>query len=242
MTFDWTTFALQLVNVLVLLAILHRLLFRRVAAIIAERRARTAAELDAARKARAEAEADSARARAEAEATAADRRGLLDKAQAEAAEQRAKLLEAARTEAARIIADGQAALTRQQAASAQHVLSIALDLASSIAARALAAQPPTVAGYLDRLDQALAAMAPGPRAALLGAGDLRLVLAGPLTAADRQAALDLLHRHGAAPEITTDPALIAGVELTSASGSLRNSLRHDLESIAKAMTLERSPL
>jgi F0F1-type ATP synthase membrane subunit b/b' len=40
-SFDWATFAFQLVNVLILLAILRRFLFKPIAGIIAERQAET---------------------------------------------------------------------------------------------------------------------------------------------------------------------------------------------------------
>ena len=95
MTFDWVTFGFQLVNVLVLLAILRHFLFRPVAGVIARRQAETDATLKAAADARAGAEAATARAKAEAEATAAARHEVLVKAQAEAEAQRAAILQKA---------------------------------------------------------------------------------------------------------------------------------------------------
>jgi F-type H+-transporting ATPase subunit b len=38
-----------------------------------------------------------------------------------------------------------------------------------------------------------------------------------------------------APELSTAPELIAGLELQSDSGAIRNSLAHDLEQITEAM-------
>ena len=73
MGFDLTTFALQLVNVLVLLAILKHFLFRPVVEIIARRQAETEAALKGAESARAAAEAATEAAQAEAEATRAAR-------------------------------------------------------------------------------------------------------------------------------------------------------------------------
>ncbi len=57
MNFDWVTFSFQLVNVLVLLAILRHFLFRPVADIIAQRQAETDAALRAAETAKADADA-----------------------------------------------------------------------------------------------------------------------------------------------------------------------------------------
>ena len=71
MTFDWATFAFQLVNVLVLLAILTHFLFRPVAGIISKRQAETDAALERAEAMRAEALAAAERAKAEADANAA---------------------------------------------------------------------------------------------------------------------------------------------------------------------------
>nr|WP_232013648.1 hypothetical protein [Cereibacter sphaeroides] len=65
MTFDWLTFAVQIANVLILLAILRHVLFRPVAAMIAERQRVLTASLGAAEAAEARAHA------AEAEAAAA---------------------------------------------------------------------------------------------------------------------------------------------------------------------------
>ena len=46
MEFDWVTFGLQAVNVLVLLAILRHFLFRPIVAIIAKRQQETEAAMD----------------------------------------------------------------------------------------------------------------------------------------------------------------------------------------------------
>lgn len=235
MSFDWSTFALQLVNVVILLAILRHFLFRPVAAIIARRRDETRAALAAADMAKAAAGTAASVAKAEAAASIAARQELLQKAAAEAEVQRVKLLDAARAEAAKIVDEGRAARTREAAAADARALAQAQDLAAAIAARAIAAQPATVAGYIDRLGAALAAMDVPRRQALLGDTGLALIFASPPQDADLDAARRVLARFGAQASIGTDPALIAGVELRAGGGVLHNSLAHDLVSLSKAM-------
>ncbi|MEQ9462455.1 MAG: ATP synthase F0 subunit B [Haliea sp.] len=235
MNFDWTTFALQLVNVLILLAILRRFLFRPVAAIIEKRRAETQATLDAAAAARAEAEQATTRARAEADASAAARHDLLLQAAAEAQTQRAMLIEKARAEAARIVEDGRAALAREGASAEQRTLAQVRELAIAVASRALSAQPDGPEGYAVRLGNALRRMEASERDALLRAGDLTLVSARELPEAVLGTVRHTLQIYGVTARVTTDPALIDGIELRSKNGALRNSLAHDLEALARAM-------
>jgi F-type H+-transporting ATPase subunit b len=235
MTFDWTTFALQLVNVVVLLAILRHFLFRPVAAIIARRRADTQAALDAAKAAKAEAEAATAKARAEAEASAAARADVLKKAAEEAEAQRGKLLEKAQAEADKIVADGHAALARDEVAEAARVIAQVRDLATAVASRALSVQPHTPDGYVERLAEALKGMDGQERDALLQGGNLTIVCPGEPSAAVLDKAREALAAYGATANVATEEGLIAGLELRSDSGALRNSLAHDLDLISKAM-------
>jgi len=238
MTFDWTTFALQLVNVLILLAILRHFLFRPVAGIIAKRQKATEEAMDRAKAAEAAAKAAQAQARAEAEATASARHEAMAKAQAEAEGARAQMIDKARTEAAQIVARGKAERAAQDGASAAAALGRARDLAGTIAARALAAQPRDLAGYAGQLAAALGEMPQDERAALLGGGDLRLVSAVDLSPEDLEAARAALADYDIDPQPKTDPDLIAGLELHSNAGAIRNSLAHDLEVISAALAKE----
>ena len=56
MKFDWLTFGFQLVNILVLLAILRHFLFRPLMRLIAERQTQTQVAMDAALRLRAQAD------------------------------------------------------------------------------------------------------------------------------------------------------------------------------------------
>jgi F-type H+-transporting ATPase subunit b len=241
MSFDWTTFAFQIVNVLVLLAILTHFLFRPVAGIIQKRQAETDAAIARAEATQAEAKAATERARAEAEANAAARRDVLAKAQDEAMAERARLVEDARAEAAKLVKAAQAEADDLVAKSEARTLARARDLAEMIAARAFAAQPrpPTSAGYAERLAEAVTALPDNSRTAMFGSGSLTLVSAQPLSDADMaavQAAMASIPGLGSMkPEVVVDPTLIAGLDLRAASGVVRNSLAHDLARIAEAL-------
>jgi F-type H+-transporting ATPase subunit b len=241
MNFDWTTFAFQIINVLVLLAILKHFLFRPVAGIIKARQKETDAAIARAEATRAEAQAAAAQAKAEAEANAAARRDILQKAQEEAAAERARLLDEARAEAARLLTSVQAQADDLVVKAEAKTLAHALDLAETITARAFAAQPrpPTPAGYAARLVEAVAALPDDSRASMFGSGPLILVPAQPLSDADlaavRAAFAAVPELAGQTPEVAIDPELIAGLDLRTPSGVVHNSLAHDLARMAEAL-------
>jgi F-type H+-transporting ATPase subunit b len=237
MSFDWATFAFQLVNILILLAILQRFLFRPIAGIIAKRQAETAdalAHTDAIREA---AEAAAQAARDDRDALAAHRAALLEKAGKEAEAARAAVLKKARAEAAALLEEARAEAGMIRAEGEKAALDRARSLAMTIAERLLADLPEDarVAGYADRLAAAIEAMSGQARDRLL-AGGVRLITPRALTeveAAAVRAALAPLGFDGVAAE--ADPALLAGLELRGPNGAVRNSLAHDLDRIAQAL-------
>ena len=237
MNFHWTTFAFQLVNVVVLLAILQRFLFRPLADVIARRQAQTAAAAQAADEAKAQAEVAARLAQAEAQAMRDAREQLLAQAQVEAETQRTELLTQARAEAARVVAEGRALAGQEAADRERHSWEHARTLAVGIATRALVAQPASAEGYARRLAEALQSLPGAERQALLAGGHLHLVAPRPLADAEWQAARQALAPWlgEALPAPAMDPTLIAGLELYSDTGAVRNSLAHDLERIAEAM-------
>ena len=104
MQFDWWTFAFQVINVLVLMWLLSRFMFRPIARIIAERQAETGKALAEAEAAKAQAAEAAAVARAEEQKNAAERLKIIEVARAEAEAQRKDIVEQSRKEAAAIIA------------------------------------------------------------------------------------------------------------------------------------------
>jgi F-type H+-transporting ATPase subunit b len=237
MDFDWTSFAFQLVNVFILLAILRRFLFRPVAAIIAERQAETDRALERAETTRREADAAADAAREEREALAARRAHLIAKAEAEAGAVRQDALKKARAEAAALIEDAQTEARTIRVEGEAAALDRARTLALSIAEKLLAETPADarVAGYARRLADTLAALPEQERTRLL-AGEMRLIAPRALTdseAEEARASLAPFGLDGIAAGV--DPSLIAGLELRGPSGVVRNSLAHDLDRIARAL-------
>lgn len=235
MNFDWVSFGFQLVNVLVLLAILRHFLFRPVTEAIARRQAQTDAALQAAADAKADADKAEAKAKAEAEASAVARQDVLAKAHKDGEAQRQALLDAARKEAAKLLADGRAVMQQDRAGADAIALGRARDLAVTIARYAFAAQPTDWNGYVERIVSALNVMAPAEREALLRGANLRLVAPVPLSVEKLGKVQAALAAFGIEPKVEVDGDLVAGLELRSDSGLIGNSLAHDLDRIAEAM-------
>jgi F-type H+-transporting ATPase subunit b len=236
MGFDWVTFAFQVVNVLILLAILRRFLFRPIVRIIAERQAEIARTLSEAERTKAEAAKATEDARAEAEKTAAARHEALAKARAEAQAQAATILQAAREEAEKIKAAAREEVRAEQRRAEAEQLARASALALDIAERLMQAMPEDrrVAGYAARLAEVLAALPEDRRRALFDDEVPQLIAPRPLSdgeVAEVQAALAPYFE--TPPAVSVDPGLIAGLELRGRHGSIGNSLRHDLTRIAQ---------
>ena len=237
MHIDLWTLALQTVNVLVLVWLLARFLFRPVAAVIVARR-------EAADKLLADATAQRQKTADEAAALVHDREGLaaegrrvLAEARAAAEAERASLLQHGTDAAARLQADLQQAMTRDRRGMREALEREAADLALTIATRLLQRVPPRGLNraFVDTLAEALATH---PARSALASADIELRSAVPLDDAARADTRTILTRTlGASPRIAfrTDPALLAGVELAAPSVLIRNSWRADLDRIARSL-------
>ena len=242
MHLDPWTLALQTVNVLVLVWLLARFLFRPVAAVIAARR-------QAADKLLADAEAVRQHALDEATALARQRDGLASEGQhiiadarAAAEAERATLLQHAAEAAARTQADARQAMARDERAMSETLEREAGDLAVTIATRLLQRLPPQA---LNRafVQAAAETLTTHPARASLAGAELDLCSAVPLDAAAQADSRDILTRAiGGKPQVSfrTDPALIAGIEITGPDVLIRNSWRADLDRIARALQQEES--
>ncbi|AIO55686.1 ATP synthase delta (OSCP) subunit [Burkholderia mallei] len=244
MRIDWSTFALQTVNVVVLVWLLSRFLFRPVSDIIAKRQAAARKLIDDASRERDAAHAERERARAERASLAAARDDALKDALAQAAAERERLIAAARADAqalrdaARAQADADA-VQRAKALDAR-----ATRLAIDIAAKLLARLPDSarVAGFVDGVAASLARLPADVRASLADEdAQVRLVAPRALTAQEAaacRAAFAASVGRPLEPDVRVDPALIAGLELESKYANVRNSLRQDLATIEAALLNE----
>ena len=241
MQFDWWTFAFQVVNVLVLMWLLSHFMFRPVAGIIADRRAETARVLEMAEAAKREAAEAEAAALAEKQKNMADRLAILEAARAEAEVQKKRILQKARSAADEIALKAQDEAARQADEDRKARLRKATELAVVITRRLLGNLPTDarVAGYPQRLKEALMSLNPEQRDALnADPGALRLVVPRALSDAELALATKAIRAaisSAPAPAVEVDETLIAGLELSGRHGVIHNSLDHDLARIAEAL-------
>lgn len=237
MTIDWWTLGLQTVNVLILIWILARFLFRPVAKIIADRQAAAHAALDAAQAARDEAEAARDQAQAEMAAMARTRAALLVKAKDAAECERAQLLAAARAEADKARNETRAELERMRAAGETALTDEAGALAADIATRLVGRlpEPARIDGFIDGLVQAVRDLPAATRTGIGAEGNLRLRAARALTGDERarlETGLSEALGGALALDVEVAPTLIAGLELDAPHAIVRNNFRADLDRIA----------
>lgn len=244
MRIDWSTLALQTVNVVVLVWLLSRFLFRPVSDIIAKRQAAARKLIDDASRERDAAHAERERARAERASLAAARDDALKDALAQAAAERERLIAAARADA-QALRDAARAQADADAVQRAKVLDArATRLAIDIAAKLLARLPDSarVAGFVDGVAASLARLPADVRASLADEdAQVRLVAPRALTAQEAaacRAAFAASVGRPLEPDVRVDPALIAGLELESKYANVRNSLRQDLATIEAALLNE----
>lgn len=240
MHIDFWTLVLQAINVLILVWILGRFFYRPLSDIIEKRRAAVEKGLAEASGARAAIDADKAAIAAARAGLASERDAILAEAQKTAAQARDTLLRDADSEIARRHEADRTALAQERRAMEQALSRQAGDLAVEIARKLLQRLPPDVAqkAFVDALDAELAALPDRGRQALAADGKLDVTSAAPLDAAAQAAIRNAIATQvGADVSIAfhADAALIAGIELRSATLVLRNSWRDDLATILKQL-------
>ena len=242
MQFDWWTFAFQLVNIAVLAWLLARFLFKPVARIIAERKAETDRVLKEAEAAKRDAANAEKAAAAERDRIAAERADLLQKAREDADAQKQALLDDAKAEAAAVMQKARDAAVHVSKEEHEKQLQRATDLAIAVTGRLLADLPvdARISGYPERLAEVLSKLGQEERSAILtDGGGLHLVAPRALTDEERKAvdaAIGGMVGHDVSLPVEVDETLLAGLELRSRHGMIRNSLGSDLERMAKALT------
>ncbi len=237
MRLDLWTLALQAVNALVLVWLLARFLYRPINAIIAQRRAEAAKLLADAADARTQAEQKAASLDAARAGLAAEGERIRAEAHTRAAADREALLNEAHEAAAGLRREAEAAIARERAAAQAELERAAAELAVSIARRLLARLPPAVAtdAFLASLAADLAALPDSAHRQFLDPGEtVTVTSAVPLEAPAQLACRAMLTGAGAV-SFTTDPALIAGIELHAPHAALRASWQAELQRITAAL-------
>jgi F-type H+-transporting ATPase subunit b len=240
MKIDWWTLGLQAVNVLILVGLLARFLFKPVKEAVAARQAATAALLEEARQARESALAEAATLKAQNGAFAAEAQRQQAQWQAQAQAERERLMAQAREEAGQLRVQQEAAARVQEVHARALLEAQAGELAIRMSAHLLqhTAGTSAITAVNAALSQALLtqvrALDGGQRASLVADQPLRLILARP---AEGQAAATLAGQlqeilaldH--APAVEVDASLIAGYELAGAHTRLRSHWRAELDAL-----------
>ncbi len=241
MRIDWWTLGLQTVNVLILIWILSRFLFKPVVAIIEERRAAAAKLLS-------DAEAEKTQgdccARGRRGGSRENRRGAGrgpapgGGGRGDPARRGPRLRPRRRRTAARRHGGGHA---RARAAGAAAASARAIELAVDIAGKLIARLPDSarVDGFIDGLAEALASLPDASRDGIGVSGRARLTAPRALTPQEAQSCRDAFARALGRPldfVVATDPGLIAGLELETPHAVVRNSIRSDLNRIVEELT------
>ena len=237
MRIDWWTLAFQTVNVLVLVWLLSRFLFKPVSKIMAQRQQAAAALMQDAAAAREAAERERKQAAEQTAALDAVRLQRLGEITSEAEQLRASQAAAARTEADAMRASAADEIERMREKAARENAARATEFAVEIASRLLSRLPASalVEGFSGPLADAVSALPDDVRRQLGGQSDpLHLMIPRPLSddefAQCRAALADAIGRETQwQPEV--DPGLIAGLELVAPHVVVRNSFRHDLETL-----------
>ena len=241
MNFSWWSFALQAANFLVLVWLLRRFLFKPVSAIVARRKeeiARGMAEVSVEKQ-----KALNLKRELEEQRTGieAERRKLIEEQGAQLAAERAKMIDEARAEAEKIRNQATTQLSEERADATQELFSRTIELAVNLAERLLRglAFPSIEHAFLTRVLDYLDRLSAQERAALVSnLGETSVVVTTAHTLDAREEAQwreQLGKRIGAEGGIkfNSDPALIAGAEITLASAVLRFSWRDALTTAAR---------
>ena len=242
MRFDWSTLVLQTVNVLVLLWLLRKFLFRPIVDIITARRNAAEQMLREAAAARKEADVKAEEVACQRKKLATDSDHILTDARASAETERQHLLALARDQAEEVREAAHATLDREREQMRRGLEKDARRLAVMIAARLLGRVPASAisAALLESLRTWLAGLPSDQLQAVAQPEDvLEVVTAAPLDGAAQAACTAMIVKKlGDTPTLSfgTDPSLIAGVELRSSHGRLSNNWRTDLDRIAQELS------
>jgi F-type H+-transporting ATPase subunit b len=246
MSFSWSTFALQLINFLVLVWLLKRFLFKPVSAIFARRKAEIAqaqVEADAARHSAEQARHEFDQRRTEIEA---QRQTLIEQTRLELANERAKMIEAAQADIERLKSAMFKQLDEEREKAAREITERAVQIAVQLADRLLrqCAAPVLDELFLKPVLSHLDHLTLAERAALVdqagpNGGSLSVTTAARLDPAAESNWRSALIKHlGVTPQITfaVDKDLIAGTELKFPLAVLRFSWRQALAEARQELT------
>ena len=240
MTIDFWGLGLQAVNVLILVWLLSRVFWRPVAAAITKREKTTQELIGSAMATQAKATTALAEAIEARAGITEERAAMRDAARAEAEAAAKSTLAEARAQAESILATAKDTISRDAVTARMANDAQASQLSLTIAARLLERLngPAVHSAFLSQLVDAIADMPAADRNALaIDPNGIEIVSATETGAQQGQIEKEIQTALGGTPEIrfTTDPDLIAGLELRSPHFSLHNSWAADLAQVRKAV-------
>ena len=240
MTIDFWGLGLQAVNVLILVWLLSRVFWRPVAAAIAKRQKTAQEVIESAKATQAKADTALAEVTTARDGIAEERTAMRDAAKGEAETASKTIIDEARAEAEAILAAAKDTISHDAEAARKANESQASELSLKIAARLLERLngPAVQSAFVSQLVDAIADMPAADRRAL--ASDpkgIEIVSATDTGAEQGKIEKEIQIALGGTPEIrfTTDPNLIAGLELRSPHFTLHNSWAADLTQVRKAV-------
>jgi F-type H+-transporting ATPase subunit b len=242
MTINWWTLGIQTVNVVILVWLLGRFFWRPMAAMIEQRRATTAKTLDDARAERDQAKAALADIDKTRAGFAKEREALLANAQGQAQQAQTASIAAGAKQIATMQEAAKAAIATERDAAdkawAEQASHLAVDIAGRLAARLNGAA--VRESFLNWLVSSIQALPDGERQAACADGvTLDVISATELDPGNqdrcRARIADAFGGH-ALLAFTTDPTLIAGLELRGPTLAIANSWRADLGRILTDVT------
>ena len=241
MKFSWWTFALQVVNFLILVWLLRRFLFRPVSAIVARRKEEIGRTLADASEEREKAAGVRRELEAERAGIEAERQKAFEEQRERLAAERSKMLEEARSQAAEMLNQARQRIEEERAAAGEELFARTVQLAGVLAELLLrdlalpSIEKPFLARVLDYLDR----LPEQERAGLisqLGENDLLVTTAhvlGPDEESEWRNQLQKRITNGGSVKFRADPALIAGAEITFPHAILRFNWRDGLVAAGK---------
>jgi len=245
MLIDWPTVAAQVVNFLILLALLKWLLFDRVVRAMDEREKKIANRLEDARQKQDEAERRSEELAKEHRHLEAQRQEKLQQAEEEAAQRRRELVRQAREEVDQLRREWKQALQQQQRQFIGELTERAGDALRRALQQALTEladdelQQGTVRVFLGRLEEMDGQKRDRLRQAIEEAdGQVTVVSARELPEDARRQIADAVKRHlydGARPDFETSPELISGLEIRAHGRALGWSLRRYVQQFGETL-------
>jgi F-type H+-transporting ATPase subunit b len=245
MLIDWFTVAAQIINFLILVALLKYFLYGRIIKAMDEREHHIACRLDEAEKQRQEAEDEAASYRHKHQELAAKRAELLAQAKADADARRQELLDQARTEVARVQARWHTAIQHEKAAFLRDLRQRTSQQVDAIVRRALTdlahadLEQQMMAAFLEQL-QTLDEDVWEVIAASHQEAQQPMVLhsAFDLPQEARQQLQHVLREHlGEAIDLRleTAPEVMCGIELQTNGQKIAWSLEHYLETLEESL-------